>query len=1280
MAISAQLSRWAVLGLVACDDSYRPALIPEGPLRTYLDSDPEIDLLDPQLLARSGIASRPGSNNEMIIDGWKIVTSFDDAGTGFGAVIFRNDDENRAIVAFRGTNGLDWQDWWTNVNLGGQQWTNNRVRITNALKGLTDAQRAPFQGEILFTGQSLGGALAQYALEDYAIAKGNAFDPSKTKLITYNGLGALDGRGQFFGASPVDPRLASVETAHFYITNDLVSRLGGGDINGDTSSYNLPFYDFVNDIEARDVETGLPYTIPGGTPALDIADAHRIESGFYRGFRIFGGDFRDAGDPEPIDYIDAESVRDAGAAFAGLFAKKSAYSPEAYLRTAGAALAMVALAPADKTAQLMRDVSGHLRASSVTPDAAIWRVVDNAAFALEHSRLLAASTKSAALAAATVATSAAVLLHRDDSIAAEMQAHVRAVDFPAGSLDDNMLQALTGTGNDEEIVAKTATAIALMADDFPGQTFDILAQAAEPTVLVNALARDDWQAGILELGAEQAQAANADFGKMMAELVIGIDSVSSPVVEEFGQASSASRFKSELANAASSTAKGIANAFSELTQKFADTAFDLGSSLSFVNLQRIIRGLDGALSPIGSAGAAPLPEMLKSASAGAIKDLQDALGTLEQAGQMIVVRPGRGTNPFDDPAFIQENAVASDGLKEGQVRTFTAYLPYDAAAGGQHISFQLTGSAASKLEVLIDADPLVVGPDNEFDLLVPESSRQITFGLRTAQDVDVDETLGISAQLVDSSGNATHQSHLELNLALDATVESSTTPTNVIAGTTLDDNRLSTGGRHPLVGTSAADRLQALAGRDELSGNGGDDVLEGGGGNDIADGGDGDDRVFANAMLDEPSLRNYIDATASIVDATHPTSTLTIANGAWLRGGMGDDAVVGDATDDMLFGGGGSDLIVGGAGHDIIDGDDDYEVSTISSGTVTRDYGGFPFSDTFSPPVFVHNYAGDVGAGDEIHAGAGDDLVIALRGDDTVFGDNGNDTISGDDGDDSLFGGAGNDRITGDSYDYVRPGQTTTPVGNDYVDGGDGDDVLYGDGGADVLVGGNGDDVIRGNNDLRSTDGLSASAAQAGDDYLSGGAGRDTLIGDAGNDTLIGGDGDDRLFGDSDQTPIALFGNDYLDGGAGSDYLRGYGGDDELIGGEGADQLLGEAGNDRLDGGVDDDVLSGGDGDDVLIGGGGYDELLGGNGDDRLEGWHSWGEAGNDTLVGGEYLDGGDGDDTLLGAAGANTLIGGAGRDVLDGGAEYDTLLGGVDDDMLHGGDDVDSPEQRVVF
>ena len=187
----------------------------------------------------------------------------------------------------------------------------------------------------------------------------------------------------------------------------------------------------------------------------------------------------------------------------------------------------------------------------------------------------------------------------------------------------------------------------------------------------------------------------------------------------------------------------------------------------------------------------------------------------DAGGEWVVLRPGRGPNPFDDPNFAQENDVASAGQKEGQVKTYTAYLPYDAPEGGQHIAFHLTGAAASKLQVLLDADTIAVGPDNEFDLLIPAGTRAITFGLRSAQDVDADETLGISAELVDDTGNPTHQAHLELNLAVDATNEPSTAPTNVIAGTALDDNRLSSGGRHPLQGTTNDDRLQALAGRDD---------------------------------------------------------------------------------------------------------------------------------------------------------------------------------------------------------------------------------------------------------------------------------------------------------------------------------------------------------------------------------------------------------------------------------------------------------------------------------
>ncbi len=66
-----------------------------------------------------------------------------------------------------------------------------------------------------------------------------------------------------------------------------------------------------------------------------------------------------------------------------------------------------------------------------------------------------------------------------------------------------------------------------------------------------------------------------------------------------------------------------------------------------------------------------------------------------------------------------------------------------------------------------------------------------------------------------------------------------------------------------------------------------------------------------------------------------------------------------------------------------------------------------------------------------------------------------------------------------------------------------------------------------------------------------------------------------------------------------------------------------------------------------------------------------FGGEGNDTLIGGrgrDTLDGGAGDDTLDGGTGDDTLHGGAGDDTLDGGTGDDVLSGGAGDDELHGG------------
>ncbi|HKX62851.1 MAG TPA: hypothetical protein VJS65_13420, partial [Verrucomicrobiae bacterium] len=82
-------------------------------------------------------------------------------------------------------------------------------------------------------------------------------------------------------------------------------------------------------------------------------------------------------------------------------------------------------------------------------------------------------------------------------------------------------------------------------------------------------------------------------------------------------------------------------------------------------------------------------------------------------------------------------------------------------------------------------------------------------------------------------------------------------------------------------------------------------------------------------------------------------------------------------------------------------------------------------------------------------------------------------------------------------------------------------------------------------------------------------------------------------------------------------------------------QMFGEADNDTLVGGSGADLLSGGFGDDILLGRGGADMLFGGDGNDTLTGGDDddqvFGEAGNDRFIWNP------GDDTDLNEGGDNT-------------------------------------------
>jgi RTX calcium-binding nonapeptide repeat (4 copies) len=136
-------------------------------------------------------------------------------------------------------------------------------------------------------------------------------------------------------------------------------------------------------------------------------------------------------------------------------------------------------------------------------------------------------------------------------------------------------------------------------------------------------------------------------------------------------------------------------------------------------------------------------------------------------------------------------------------------------------------------------------------------------------------------------------------------------------------------------------------------------------------------------------------------------------------------------------------------------------------------------------------------------------------------------------------------------------------------------------------------------------------------DTIEGNAGNDTLFGEAGNDYLSGGDNNDSVSGGSGNDTI-FTGTENNDAHYGSDTADGGNGNDSIVGSNGTDLLYGGLGIDTLNGGqdwstADADTLYGGTGDDLLSSGQDitphtdYQAVV-----DRL-----YGEAGNDTLVGG---------------------------------------------------------------
>lgn len=251
---------------------------------------------------------------------------------------------------------------------------------------------------------------------------------------------------------------------------------------------------------------------------------------------------------------------------------------------------------------------------------------------------------------------------------------------------------------------------------------------------------------------------------------------------------------------------------------------------------------------------------------------------------------------------------------------------------------------------------------------------------------------------------------------------------SLVFGTGGDDSMLGTSGDDSLYGADGNDTLMGLEGNDRLFGGGGDDLLIGGFGHDVLDGGAGNDIYHYDFGHGYDRIINLGSAEAGTdIIRIGPGLTRAMINNVQISG---DDLML------AFFTGAGfqslslDGFLAGSNRSHIIEFDDGTWMSAEDFVETARSWNGTDGDDTYTA----------TDEGNNLRAGAGNDIV---------HGQGGNDRIFGGEGDDQLFGGDGNDVIYGDG-------------GADVLDGGAGDDMLYanefGDGSPDILRGGAGND------------------------------------------------------------------------------------------------------------------------------------------------------------------------------------------------------------------------------
>ena len=270
-----------------------------------------------------------------------------------------------------------------------------------------------------------------------------------------------------------------------------------------------------------------------------------------------------------------------------------------------------------------------------------------------------------------------------------------------------------------------------------------------------------------------------------------------------------------------------------------------------------------------------------------------------------------------------------------------------------------------------------------------------------------------------------------------------------------------TGDAEQIYGNAGNDRIVVQPGGafyDIYGGEGNDTIVDNYG--SWIEGNEGDDRIFANWGWANVYGGEGNDSIFFADDI------LNVA-----EGGPGDDLLVGGSEDDILEGGENADRIFGKDGNDELIADSRFQLEG-SGETGAGDFiRGGKGEDTIIGSNFADTLKGGLGAdairtfggGDEVDGGFGRDVILGSEAMETLNGGNGDDTILGFTGADLIDGGQGDDVLLANGYEAAAfaipigfPGEESSAA---TLNGGNGDDeILFNS--EDQANGGPGADVF----------------------------------------------------------------------------------------------------------------------------------------------------------------------------------------------------------------------------